>query len=218
MCLGLEIATAIRGEPSPGCCRTMQSVYIAHWVLCRAARASRRKASHPAAKNAIHKKQSSYIFHCLYDWTRQSPVEEKKMTACTQSAWWRHRISWCEHTLMSAAIKCVHPQWRHNKRPMMSSSVLHGVYQKAIDYINKWKNMQLRGLSWACLQPIVFYFNFFRPNGDTWPAWVQLGTPNVVQIYLTFSRYRVTGDLSQKGIIRLFFTFGFGWHFLVSVR
>lgn len=37
-----------------------------------------------------------------------------------------------------------------------------------------------------------------------------LGTPNVVQIYLTFLRYCVTGDLSRKRIIRLFFTFGFG--------
>lgn len=37
---------------------------------------------------------------------------------------------------------------------------LHGVYQKPIDYINKWKNVGLRGSSWACLQPIVSFLGW----------------------------------------------------------
>lgn len=88
--------------------------------LYRAPRPAREKQSLPTVKNAIHKKQSSYIFHCLCEWTRRSPVEENKMTACAESAWWRHQILRREHTPTSAAINCVHSLWRQSKSPVMS--------------------------------------------------------------------------------------------------
>lgn len=46
----------------------------------------RKKKPLPTVKNAIHKKQASYIFHCLCERAKRSPVEENKMTACELSA------------------------------------------------------------------------------------------------------------------------------------
>lgn len=62
--------------------------------------------------------------------------------------------------------------------------------------------MRLGGLSGVCPQPFVFRLSGDRRMRLTW-AW--LGTPNAVQMYLTFSGYCVTGDLSRRGIIGLFF-------------
>lgn len=46
----------------------------------------RKKKTLPTVKNAIHKKQASYIFHCLCERAKRSPVEENRMTACELSA------------------------------------------------------------------------------------------------------------------------------------
>lgn len=73
----------------------------------------RKKKTLPTVKNAIHKKQASYIFHCLCERAKRSPVEENRMTACELSAWWRRQI-------VSAAINCVRSLWRQNRSPEMS--------------------------------------------------------------------------------------------------
>lgn len=126
--LQFQIATSIRREPFH---ETLDRCTFTHCVFVQSTPASRRKASFPTVKNAIHKKQSSYIFHCLYEWTRRSPMEEKKMAAHAQLAWWRHQIL-CElfqniNTHCEGIAKVF--WW------VAVTVVLHRVYQK--DFINK---------------------------------------------------------------------------------
>lgn len=167
-----EITTAIRWEAFQDHPRWWHSAKRLRRPLWFCTERCQRGAAHPAVKNAIRKKQSSYIFHYLYEWRRRSPVEENKMTAHTQWDWWRHQIS----------------DFRDIAIVLRWAAV---VYRK--DFINKLK---------MCDWPVFFSLKLSR-DGCMWPV---------------RSPASVTGDLSRKGIIRLFFTFGFGWHFLVSVR
>lgn len=179
--------TQYKAPPSP-------TMFLYRAPQCQPQR--KKKASLPTVKNAVHKKQSSYIFHCLYEWTSGHLWKGNKMTACAQSAWWRHQISWCENTCIVGCCKLHAHCGGITEGPVMSRS--------RVELIGN-TDEKPGGFSWACLLPIV---SFFRPSADgrmwlgIWP-----GTPNVVQIYLTLSRYCVTVDLSRQGIIRLFFYF-----------
>lgn len=65
---------------------TMQAVSNTHYISVKNNPASpnQRKASLAPFKNAIHKKQSSYIFHCLSEWTRRSTCG-RKQNDCRQT-------------------------------------------------------------------------------------------------------------------------------------
>lgn len=135
-----------------------------------------RFCAQPAVRNAIHKKQSSCIFHYLCEWRSRSPVEENKMTARTAS-------------LMETSD--TGRRQRRDRSPVMSCS--------PVDYINKPAMAEQR-------QTHVTSLGLTGYNSCC--------TNLSYILKILCHRWPFTDRNNQV----VFFTFGFGWHFLVSVR
>lgn len=103
----------------------------------------REKASLLAVKNAIHRRQSSYSFHCLCERARRSPVEGNEMTRM-------QTISLMETSDFVA---------RTQSRPLQTGvRSLWRCHQKACDEARSplfCCVAQMSGWSWACRQLIA---------------------------------------------------------------
>lgn len=173
--------------------------------LCRAAQPAREK--HRSQLLRMQSIESNLLTSSIACASEQGGHlwRETKWLACKQSAWWRHQILWREHK----AGRCK-PAYANCEG--MTKVLWWGAVAVELRGANERTRLKLSMSSANC-----FFFKAERRQTG-------LGAPHVPQIYLTFSRYCVTGDLSQKEVIRLFsfvfffVTFGFGWHFLISVR
>lgn len=150
-------------------------------VFVQSGPASQRKASLPAAKNEIHRKQSSYISHCLCEWARRSPVERNKMTcmATVNPMETSESEAWARRRLLYGAVDS-----------LQSMTKVSGWGAMAVEL---WGTNDSRlKLSMSSANCSFFSRSAAHPCSTNLSLWQASW------------RYRVSGDLSQKEVISLF--------------